>query len=225
MKDPGQLATRNRIAGALGGALPPPGARIGLLGGSFNPAHRAHRDISLEALKRLELDQVWWLVSPQNPLKSSTGMADLDSRLERAKTVAGHSKIRAAALESLLGTRYTVDSLRALTNRLPRVQFVWLMGADNLIQVEKWQNWPQIFHAVPVAIFDRPSYALSALAAKAARRFARYRVLDRNARDLASMEPPAWVFFHNRLNPLSATEIRSRRSQDPASGDGRRKER
>jgi nicotinate-nucleotide adenylyltransferase len=183
------------------------------LGGSFNPAHEAHRLISLEALKRLGLDEVWWLVSPQNPLKPVAGMASLDERLAGARNLARHPRIRATDIEDLLACHYTADTLRALTRRFPRVCFVWLMGADNLIQLTKWKDWPTIFRVVVVAVFDRPSYSLRAIAARAARRFARYRLDQDRARGLTGHEPPAWVFIHGRLSTLSATQIRARGRQ------------
>jgi nicotinate-nucleotide adenylyltransferase len=197
----------------LGGYLPPPGARIGLLGGSFNPAHEGHRQISLEALKRLGLDEVWWLVSPQNPLKPVAGMAPLETRLARARALARQRRIRVTGIEELLANHYTANTLRALTRRFPRVRFVWLMGADNLVQLTKWKDWPEIFHIVAVAVFDRPSYSLRAVAARAARRFARYRLDENRARGLAGQAPTAWVFIHSRLNALSATQLRARRRQ------------
>lgn len=196
---------------ALNGRLPPPGARIGLLGGSFNPAHEGHREISREALVRLGLDRVWWLVSPQNPLKSSAGMAPLDARLAGARLVADDPRILVTGLEAILGSTYTADTLKSLIHLLPRVRFVWLMGADNLIQVHSWRNWPQIFSALPVAVFDRPSYSLGALSGKAARTFARYRLKESSARRLAEARPPAWAFIRCRLNPQSATDIRARK--------------
>ena len=206
----GNMSPRD-LARALGGFRPPPGYRVGLLGGSFNPAHEGHRMISVEALKRLGLDEVWWLVSPQNPLKPADGMAGLAQRLEAARRVAGHPRIRVTALESALGTQYTAETLRALTCRLPRVSFVWMMGADNLRQIPAWKDWLQIFHLLPVAILDRPSYALGALAGMAARRFSRWRKPERAARSLPGMEPPAWVFLHGPLSPQSATRIRAAR--------------
>lgn len=203
--------TRADLGAALDGRVPPAGARIGLFGGSFNPAHEGHRQITEEALKRLGLDSVWWLVSPQNPLKSTNDMAPLAERMASARRMAeGDRRIIVTALEDRLGTTYTADTLRALTRLLPRVRFVWLMGADNLIQVHKWQDWPQIFNALPVAVLDRPSYSLRALSGKAARAFARYRLKERSARCLAEARPPAWVFIRCRLNPRSATEIRAR---------------
>lgn len=205
----GACLTPAKLARALGGFLPPPGCKVGLLGGSFNPAHDAHRLISLVALKRLGLDEVWWLVSPQNPLKSRKDMADLAQRLAQARQVAGHPRIRVTALESALNTRYTAESLGALTRILPRTSFVWLMGADNLRQIPAWRDWLQIFHLLPVAILDRPSYALRALAGKAARRFSRWRWPERAARSLPGRVPPAWVFIHGPLSSQSATRIRA----------------
>lgn len=203
--------TPAELGAVLEGRVPPAGARIGLFGGSFNPAHEGHRQITEEALTRLRLSSVWWLVSPQNPLKPASGMAPLAERMASARRMAaGEQRILVTDLEGRLGTTYTADTLRALTRLLPRVRFVWLMGADNLIQVHQWQDWPQIFNALPVAVFDRPSYSLRALSSKAAHAFARYRLKERSARCLAEARPPAWVFIRCRLNPQSATEIRAR---------------
>ncbi|MGH7030709.1 MAG: nicotinate-nucleotide adenylyltransferase [Stellaceae bacterium] len=192
--------------------------RIGLLGGSFNPAHRGHLHLSLTALRRLDLDEVWWLVSPQNPLKPVAGMAAFADRIAEARRAAGgHRGIRVTDLENrLAGSRYTVDTLRALRRRFPRLRFVWLMGADNLVQLRHWQRWTEIFRTVPIAVFDRPSYSLRALAGLAAQRFARHRLPTAAARRLAETKPPAWVFFHTRLDPNSATRIRSERKQNPS---------
>ena len=202
-----------RLAAALGGRLPGPGGRIGLLGGSFNPAHRGHVEISRVALTRLDLDQVWWLVSPQNPLKPVREMAPLRHRLTGARRLARDPRIRVTALESALGTVYTADTVTALDRRFPRCHFVWLMGADNLVQVSQWKDWETIFRTLPVAVFDRPSYSLRALAATAARRFAGQRLPEAAARGLAERTPPAWVFIHQRLNPQSSTRIRAGRAQ------------
>ena len=202
--------TPAELSAELDGRLPPPGARIGLFGGSFNPAHEGHREISREALTRLGLDRVWWLVSPQNPLKSPEEMAPLAERLAGARAAAGDPRILVTGLETRLGSAYTADTLQTLVALLPRVRFVWLMGADNLIQVHQWQDWQKIFNTLPVAVFDRPSYSLRALSGKAARAFARYRLKDSSARRLAEARPPAWAFIRCRLNPQSATEIRAR---------------
>jgi len=188
--------------------------RIGLLGGSFNPAHRGHLNLSLNALKRLDLDEVWWLVSPQNPLKPVAGMAPFADRLGQARQVAsGHNRIRVTDLEHRLGGRhYTADTLAALRRGFPRLRFVWLMGGDNLLQIPRWERWTEIFRTVPIAVFDRPSYASRALCGPAARRFARHRLPVGAARRLAETKPPSWVFFHTRLDPSSASRIRSERA-------------
>lgn len=202
--------TPARLAAALGHHLPGPGQRIGLFGGSFNPAHRGHVQISETALRRLALDEVWWLVSPQNPLKSKAVMAEFDVRLAAARRLARHPRIHVSSLEAVLGTQYTAEALSALRQRFSRVRFVWLMGADNLCQLERWKDWEKIFYTVTVAVFDRPSYALRACAAKPARRFGSFRLMERAAPSLGCRSPPAWVFIHDRLNPLSATQIRNR---------------
>lgn len=215
MKPGAPSLTPAALGAALDGQVPPDGARIGLFGGSFNPAHEGHRQITEEALKRLGLDGVWWLVSPQNPLKSSRDMAPLTERLAAARALAaGDRRILVTDLETRLGSAYTADTIAALTRLLPRVRFVWLMGADNLIQVHQWQDWPQIFNCLPVAVFDRPTYSLGALSGKAARAFARYRLKERSARRLAEARPPCWVFIHCRLSPQSATAIRARQPAD-----------
>ena len=183
--------------------------RVGLLGGSFNPAHDGHRHISLAALRALGLDQVWWLVSPQNPLKPADGMATLAERLAAAAHVAGHPHLRVSAIECHLGTRFTADTLAALKQRFPRTQFVWLMGADNLAQIHRWHRWDTILRRVPVAVLDRSPYSYKALASRAARRFGRARVAARAAPVLAETTPPAWVFLHQRRHPASATAIRA----------------
>lgn len=205
----GAPLTPARLAATLGGRLPPAGARIGLLGGSFNPAHAGHRQLSTEALKRLALDEVWWLVSPQNPLKAVDGMASLDDRLASARAAAKHPRIRVTAIEQSFGTTATVETLERLTHYFPRVRFVWLMGADNLHQISRWARWPQIFHRVAIAVFDRPSYSQRAVVAKAARRFRDSRIDERQARRLADLQPPAWAFVHMPLCPLSATALRT----------------
>jgi len=186
--------------------------RVGILGGSFNPAHDGHRQISLSALAALDLDEVWWLVAPQNPLKSTQDMAPFAERMAQAIAVARHPQIRISDLEARLGTRYTADTLAMLRRRFPGYRFVWLMGADNLAQIATWRDWRRIFALQPIAIFDRPTYTYKALAAKAARCFARYRLPERAGRLLAGAVPPAWIFIHERLNPISATAIRNRRS-------------
>lgn len=183
--------------------------RVGLLGGSFNPAHAGHLHISLEALKRLGLDEVWWLVSPQNPLKSDDGMEPLPTRVARARQLARHPHIRIEAPELMLGTRYTLDTVRALKRAYPHAQFVWLMGADILPQLVDWAGWRDLFAAVPIAAFARPGWGYAALAAPAPRTFERFRLQATEARRLATCEPPAWCFIPSRLDSHSATAIRA----------------
>ncbi len=144
------------------------GRRIGLLGGSFNPAHGGHLHISRLALSRLDLDEVWWLVSPQNPLKPAAGMAPFAERLAQAADIAAADRrIKVSDIEARLGTRYTADTLKALTRRFPRARFVWLMGGDNLAQLPYWKRWQDIVGTVPIAVFDRPGSSLRALAGSA----------------------------------------------------------
>jgi nicotinate-nucleotide adenylyltransferase len=184
------------------------GQRIGLLGGSFNPAHDGHRYISEEALKRLRLDSVWWLVSPQNPLKPAAGMASLADRLAAARAIAGHPRIRVTDLERRLGTRYTADTLDALTRRYPATRFVWLMGADNLGQLPSWRRWSSIVNTVVIAVFARSPYDAGALAGRAAHRFAHARLSADAAPTLADWQPPAWLFLPLRRHPAAATALR-----------------
>ncbi|MGE0260292.1 MAG: nicotinate-nucleotide adenylyltransferase [Alphaproteobacteria bacterium] len=188
--------------------------RIGLLGGSFNPAHGGHLHISRLALQRLDLDEIWWLVSPQNPLRPEAGMAPFGERLDYAAEIAAADRrIRVTDIEARLGrTTYTADTLKALRRRFPRIRFVWVMGGDNLAQFPYWRRWQDIFRTVPIAVFARPGSTAKALAGAAAHRFAAARVPVTAARHLADMTPPAWAFFHARLDPRSATQIRAARS-------------
>jgi len=194
--------------------------KIGLLGGSFNPAHEGHRAISLDAIQRLALDQVWWLVSPQNPLKSKAGMADLPTRMASAtEMAAGHPKIIVTDLERKLGTQYTVDTVRRL-KRDGKCQFVWLIGADNLWQLPKWRNWRSLLNLVPIAVFDREPYSYRALAGQVAHAYASCRLDPQNAADLVGTKPPAWVYFRLRRHRISSTQIRSRQGWPTGEGAG-----
>ena len=185
--------------------------RVGLLGGSFNPAHEGHRAISLEALKRLGLDQVWWLVSPQNPLKSHRGMADLPARMASAtEIIAGHPRLMVTDLEQRIGTLYTVDTVKWLV-RNGKHDFVWLIGADNLLQLPKWRSWRTLLNLVPIAVFDREPYSYRALAGRVAEAYADSRIDVRDAKHLINSSLPAWVYFRLRRHRISSTAIRSRR--------------
>jgi len=183
--------------------------RIGLLGGSFNPPHRAHRAISLFALKRLRLDRVWWLVSPGNPLKDNGHLREIDQRAEAARRMADDPRIDVTCLESVIGTRYTVDTIIYLRRRASGLRFVWIMGADNLAQFHRWQNWQRIATTVPMAVIDRPPQSFRALNAPAAQALARYRLPESEAGRLAAHRPPAWVFLPGLKLSLSSTGLRN----------------
>ena len=167
--------------------------------------------ISHQALVHLKLDEVWWLVSPQNPLKPANDMASQADRIKWAQGLARHPLIRVTNVEGALGTQYTSDTLMALTARCPDTHFVWLMGADNLIQLPKWHNWQDIIATVPIAVFGRPAYSLQAMTSHVAFRYAKYRLGAQQAGRLATAAPPAWTFIHYRHDPLSATLIRQSR--------------
>jgi nicotinate-nucleotide adenylyltransferase len=185
------------------------GMRIGLLGGSFNPPHVAHRAISLFAIKRLKLDRVWWLVTPGNPLKDPGGLHDLNERGEAARKMANDPRIDVSCLESVIGTRYTVDTISYLRRRASGLRFVWIMGADNLAQFHRWQNWRRIASEVPIAVIDRPPQSFRALAAPAAQALARYRLPENQAGKLADQRAPAWVFLTGMKLNLSSTGLRN----------------
>jgi nicotinate-nucleotide adenylyltransferase len=185
------------------------GMRIGLLGGSFNPPHAAHRAISLFAIKRLKLDRVWWLVTPGNPLKDNGGLRDLNERTEAARTMANDPRIDISCLESVIGTRYTADTISYLRRRASGLRFVWIMGADNLAQFHRWQNWRRIASEVPIAVIDRPPQSFRALAAPAAQALARDRLPENQAARLADQPPPAWVFLTGMKLNLSSTTLRN----------------
>ncbi|WP_371349087.1 nicotinate-nucleotide adenylyltransferase [Ancylobacter sp. IITR112] len=182
--------------------------RVGLYGGSFNPAHEAHRAASLLALKRLRLDRVWWLVTPGNPLKDNSALPPLGQRLEQARLMADHPALVPTGLEAGLDTRFSFDTVAALVRRFPGVRFVWLMGADNLASFHRWQHWRDIAARVPIAVIDRPGSTFRAMASPAATALARWRVPESEAAALATLPPPAWVFLHGLKSPLSSTRIR-----------------
>ncbi len=185
-----------------------PGMRIGLLGGSFDPAHEGHALITRQALKRFGLDEVWWLVTPGNPLKAR-GPAPLEDRMAHAKAVMDHPHVRVTDLEARLGTRYTFATLAEMMSLYPGVRFVWLMGADNLATFHRWENWREIMALVPVAVIARPGQRISARLSPAARMFRRYKLRAREATRIADMPPPAWVFVNVPMSDLSSTRIRA----------------
>jgi nicotinate-nucleotide adenylyltransferase len=202
----------NRPIEADGAQRPAVLRRVGLLGGSFNPAHEGHLAISLEAIKQLRLDQVWWLVAPQNPLKHETEMADFGRRMASAQALAaGHPALVVTDLEQRLGTRYSIDTLRWLKRRC-RARFIWLIGADNLAQLPQWRGWRQLVELVPIAVVDREPYSYRALAGRMARRYAARRQPERDAPRLAASQPPAWVYLRLRRQKASSTAIRQARA-------------
>ncbi len=190
--------------------LPPhaPGMKIGLFGGSFNPAHAAHRAASLLAMKRLGLDRIWWLVSPGNPLKDTSALPPLADRIAAAQRLAAHPRIDVTGLEADIATRYSFDTLQWLRRRLRAVHFVWIMGADNLATFHRWQNWRGIAELVPIAVIDRTG---AVPAGPFADRFSRHRLSEALARRLPTAEPPAWVFLHGLKSPVSSTALRAAR--------------
>ncbi|MFZ1725590.1 MAG: nicotinate-nucleotide adenylyltransferase [Albidovulum sp.] len=185
------------------------GQSVGLLGGSFDPAHAGHAHITREALKRFGLDRVWWLVSPGNPLKPNPP-APLAQRMARAKVVMDHPRVLVSDIEARLGTRYTAETLARLMALYPGVRFVWLMGADNLAEFHLWERWEWIFENVPIGVLARPGSRLIGRTARAAEQFAAYRLLPEAARVLPQCETPAWCFVNVPMVDISSSAIRAR---------------
>ena len=198
-----ELVVRNGFPTAIAGQ------KIGLLGGSFDPAHEGHAHITREALKRFGLDRVWWLVSPGNPLKTRQP-APMAERIARGRAVIPHPRVVITDIEARLGTRYTAQTLRRLMAIYPGVRFVWLMGADNLASFHLWQDWEWIMTTVPIGIFARPGTRLAARGARAAEEYARYRLPAEAAALLPTCAAPAWCFLDLPMSPASSTEIRAR---------------
>lgn len=193
--------------------LPPfyPGMRVGLFGGSFDPAHEGHLEVSRVALRALKLDQVWWLVSPQNPLKRNAPSNDLHRRIAGARALVHHPAIKVTGVEAALGTRYTAETLRRLLPRLRGIDCVWMMGADNLANFHRWKGWQTIAASIPIAVFNRPGSALDALASPAAISLWPARHDPSDAGLLAGTPPPAWVFLPSPHVPMSSTALRAAR--------------
>jgi len=185
-----------------------PGQVVGLLGGSFDPAHTGHVHITKAALKRFGIDRVWWLVSPANPLKTR-GPAPLDDRLVAARAVMQHPKVEVTDIETRLGTRYTAETIAALQHVYPAVRFVWLMGADNLAQFHRWQDWHEIMARVPVGVLARPGDRISARMSKAARMYREDRLIGQAAQLLGQATAPAWAFTNLPMSQMSSTAIRA----------------
>jgi nicotinate-nucleotide adenylyltransferase len=196
----GSIAVRTPVAN--------PGQRIGIMGGSFNPPHDGHRVVALTALKRCQLDQVWWVVTPGNPLKANGGLPPLDERLAACRRLANHPRMRVTAFEQELGSPFTAVTLAFLKQRHPSVAFVWVMGADNLAGFHRWQNWPGIAAAMPLVVVDRPGWRLRALATPVAHALTKRRQPEAKAATLPRRATPAWSFLTTRLSALSSTALR-----------------
>ena len=190
--------------------LPPhaPGMRIGLFGGSFNPPHEGHLLVSRIALKRLRLDRLWWLVSPGNPLKDTRHLPPLATRIAAARALARDPRIVVTGVEAEIGARYSVDTLRFLRHRCRGVHFVWIMGADNLLQFHRWRRWAEIARLAPIAVIDRPGATLRVASAKAAQRFASARRREYEAPAFARAQPPAIIALHGPRSARSSTQLR-----------------
>ncbi|UWP89924.1 nicotinate-nucleotide adenylyltransferase [Aliiroseovarius crassostreae] len=186
-----------------------PGQVIGLLGGSFDPAHDGHVHITREALKRFGLDRVWWLVSPGNPLKKH-GPAPMDDRLRHAREVMVHPRVEVTDLERRTGTRYTAETLAALQRLYPQVRFVWLMGADNLAEFHRWDNWRWIMDHVPVGVIARPGDRVQARMSVAALIYRNARLRGRDAQRLANSKAPAWTLINAPMRDISSSQIRAK---------------
>jgi nicotinate-nucleotide adenylyltransferase len=195
--------------------LPPhaPGMRIGLFGGTFDPPHEAHLGASLLALKRLKLDRVWWLVTPGNPLKNTSGLAPLQTRIDAARALTQHPRIDVTGLEAVINTRYTYDTILWLKARCPGVRFVWIMGADNLRSFHRWQRWRDIARLVPIVVIDRLGPSLYATASPAGVALASSRIPEQDVATLPDRKLPAWTFLHGLKSPLSSTALRALRQR------------
>ena len=185
------------------------GQRVGIMGGTFNPPHDGHRIVAETAVKRLGLDQLWWVVTPGNPLKSNGTLPPQADRMECCKPFARGPKMKITGFEAELGTPYTAATLAFLKIRHPGVHFVWVMGADNLASFDHWQHWRQITRLMPIVVVDRPGWRLKALASTAAQILRRCRLDEADARKVADQKPPAFVFLTSRLSALSSTQLRA----------------
>ncbi|MBI1648799.1 nicotinate-nucleotide adenylyltransferase [Hyphomicrobium sulfonivorans] len=206
MSYPAPHATNRSIVPPLAFA----GERIGLMGGTFNPPHEGHLACAETALRRLQLNRLWWMVTPGNPLKQNDGLPTLEQRIAASRSLTRNDpRIVVTGFEQGLSARYTFSTLRYLKQHMPGVRFVWIMGADNLVGFNRWQNWRGIANLVPIAIVDRPGWRHAALASPAARALARFRLPESRAALLPMADPPSWAFLTTRLSELSSTSLRT----------------
>lgn len=199
----------------------PRGAAVGLFGGSFNPPHAGHALVAETALRRLRLGQLWWMVTPGNPLKDGRELLPLAERIRLSQAIAKNPRTRITAFEASYRTRYTADTLALVKARHPGVDFVWIMGADNLRDFHNWQRWREIMMTFPVAVIDRPGATLSVLSSPAAKTFAYARLGEADAPRLARMAAPAWTFIHGPRSSLSSTSLRNNAGGDARPSTGR----
>jgi nicotinate-nucleotide adenylyltransferase len=178
------------------------------MGGSFNPPHAGHKIAAEAAMKRLGLDQLWWLITPGNPLKSHNGLSDVNGRMDLVRRFALGPKMKVTGFERELGTRYTAATLAFLKRRHKGVRFIWIMGADNLASFDRWQHWRSIAEVMPIAVVDRPGWRLRGLSSPAALALSRWRLPESKAHSLADRKPPAWMLLTIRLSDLSSTALR-----------------
>jgi nicotinate-nucleotide adenylyltransferase len=184
--------------------------KIGLLGGSFNPAHEGHLEISLAALDNIGLEEIWWLVTPSNPLKGDEDQNTYDQRFKSALNIVNDDRIIVSDLEKKLDTRFTVDTIKELKSEYSNYDFVWLMGADNLAQFDQWKEWKTIANTVPIAIFNRPSYSKANNDSIAAKALQEFKIDQADIRNLYKLKPPAWSFYEATHNPTSSTALRNK---------------
>jgi len=187
------------------------GQRVGLFGGSFNPPHDGHVHVSEQALRRLNLDWVWWLVTPGNPLKDQSQLAPLETRLRACENITPDPRMKITGFEALRPSRYTVDALNYIVTRNPHLSFVWIMGADNLAQFHRWDRWREIAAMMPIAVIDRPGSTLSHHSAFAAKALSDFRIDENDSALLISQPAPAWTFLHGPRSSLSSTVLRAKR--------------
>ena len=208
--EPDKYSRRNPLDNRSPFKIPPASKsmKIGLFGGSFNPPHRGHLHVSKTALHELKLDQLWWMVTPGNPLKDHDKLLPLEERLLRCQQIASHPDIHITAFEANYDLRYTADTLKLLLKRRPNANFIWLMGADNFSTFHLWDRWREIANMIPLAIIDRPNSTTSPDSSSATHALARYRIDEGDAGLLADLKPPAWTFIHARRSYLSSTQIR-----------------